>query len=472
MRLPGIKKRKSRRGSSIPFERRLLVLILSSGLFAVVLSMALLWLGRYSLVHKIELTGFAFILWIGLSFKARNTVINSIRVLSNVISSVREEDFSFRAARASTGDALGELAMEINHLAGALKTERMGAVDAEKLLRKVLSEVDDVILAFAPDGRLKLSNRAASGFLGKAQAEIADKTAEELGISNLLEGNSPPVVSRSMGGLDQRWILKRRKFRQGGVPHSLLMISEASEALRAEERQAWQRLVRVLSHEINNSLAPIKSITRTLGKITSNLEMPERLRSDLSMGLEIIAGRTEALNRFLQAYARLAKLPSPSRKPVSLRTLIERVVRLESRLTINIATEGDVIVQVDPDQLDQALINVTRNSVDAVLMKQSLEKPPDAVTISWKVDDSAILILVRDRGTGVLDSSNLFVPFYTTKANGTGLGLVLTRQIIEAHGGRLLIQNRPSGGVEVEIKIPACVHSNFIRLSVTGQDRP
>src|SRR5580765_743239 len=458
-------RKKSKRQSALPFERRLLFSVLATGLPCAILSFILLWTNSYSLDHKIEGTVLSVFLWFALGFAARNRVVNSVRVLSNVIASLKEEDFSFRATRAVSGDALGDLAIEINNLARALEAERLGTMEAENLLRKVLAEAEGVILAFSLDGKLKLFNRAAAAFLGKREGDLVNRSARELGIADLLSGPTSQTISRLSNGIERRWIVRRTHFRQNGVPHHLVMLSEASEALRAEERLAWQRMVRVLSHEINNSLAPIKSVARTLRRILSQNVLPERVHQDFDLGLDVIGTRAEALNRFLQSYAQLSKLPPPTRRTVGLQNMIERVSGLEARLPITVLPGPDISINVDPDQLEQVLINLTKNAIEAVLAKYPVETLPalgsdPAVSVSWNSTSNDLELWVRDRGVGLLDASNLFVPFYTTKETGTGIGLVLCRQIIEAHGGRLTIRNRTdTAGCEVQIMVPACVVS-------------
>src|SRR4029077_2915001 len=220
----------------------------------------------------------------------------------------------------------------------------------------------------------------------------------------------------------------------------------------------------VLSHEINNSLAPIKSVARTLRRILSQNKLPERVHQDFDLGLDVIGTRAEALNRFLQSYAQLSKLPPPTRRVVALQNMVERVSGLEARLAITVLASPDISINVDPDQLEQVLINLAKNAAEAVLAKYPESSPPTsddpAVSINWTAVGNDLELWVCDRGLGLLDASNLFVPFYTTKETGTGIGLVLCRQIIESHGGRLTIQNRANtAGCEVQIMVPACVVS-------------
>jgi nitrogen fixation/metabolism regulation signal transduction histidine kinase len=439
------------------FEVRLLFSVLAAGLPGTVLALVLLWSHSYSPAHKMEATVLLALLWVGLSFSARDKVVQSVRILSNVVASLKEQNFSFRAMQGRRDDALGELALEINELAAAMEAERRGAIEAERLLRKVASEVEAVILAVSPNGEIKLLNRAAAVFFGKREDQILNKTTEELGIQYLVNGPPSETITRFTAGMEKRWVVRRTYFRQQGVPHRLIMLSEVSEALRAAERSAWQRLVRVLSHEINNSLAPIKSIARTLSRL-SEQQIPEAYRENFSHGLEVIGSRADSLNRFLQGYAQLTRIPAISKRTIRLEDLLQRIVSLEHRLAISIAAGPPALVRVDPDQIEQVLINICKNAVDAVLARQGSQLSPASVAISWSVSGKDLQLLVRDNGIGLLDTSNLFVPFYTTKESGTGIGLPLSRQIVEAHGGAFMIRNREdSPGCEVQIKIPQCI---------------
>jgi two-component system nitrogen regulation sensor histidine kinase NtrY len=459
--LPILRGKKSAEDSNrLPrhFEGRLLFSVVIAGAPSLAVSLIFLWNSSFSLDHKLEITAVLLLLWLGLSFSARDHVVNSLRVLSNVLFAVKDEDFSFRATQASPDDALGELALEINNLSRALAEERRGTVETTSLLRTVMAEAGTMIFAFSTDNRLRMVNQTGAQFLGKREEEILHRTAEELEIQNLLKGAAWEVIARQNGGVEKRWIVHRTTFRQRGQPHRLIVLSEASEALRAEERLAWQRLIRVLSHEINNSLAPIRSIARTLGRLSSNMQLPMPLSEDMRHGLEVIHDRADSLGRFLQSYARLARLPQPTRREVALDTLITRAAALESRLAVKVVCGPPVNIFVDPDQLEQALINMIKNAAEAVLLASEKNIGPEAVTVSWTTHGRDVEISVRDEGQGLTETENLFVPFYTTKETGTGIGLPLSRQIVEAHGGTLALKNRSDrSGCEVQIKLPQCI---------------
>lgn len=446
---------------SIRFERRLFVTVLLTGCFGTVLSLLLLWTSSYSLHHKIEVTVVLFVLWLLPTFLVYERTINSLRVLSNVISALGEEDFSFRATQAVPGDALGELAIEINNLARALEEERLGAMQTANLFRNVMAEAGAAIFAFSSERRVRLLNRAAAALLGHDEAVLLHCTAQELGIDDLLDGPSSEIVTRSFLSVERRWFVRRTHFRLYNVQHLLLVMSEASEVLRAEEQVAWQKIVRVLGHEINNSLGPIKSIADTLALTSTRIELPDPFKQNLQRGLGIIAKRSDSLNRFLQSYSKFTKLPRPSPRIINLRTILAEAIAMESRLPITIIPGPSINILVDPDQLTQVFINLLRNAVDAVVDRATHKFEPDAVTVSWRVEGQNLQLWILDRGIGLPDTQNLFVPFYTTKSTGSGIGLVLSRQIIESHGGHLTIQNRKDGqGCEVNIKLPlTCVRN-------------
>jgi signal transduction histidine kinase len=233
------------------------------------------------------------------------------------------------------------------------------------------------------------------------------------------------------------------------VPHHLLVLTDLSRTLREEERLAWQRLIRVLGHELNNSLAPVKSIADSLGTLLSRENLPGDWKEDAQRGLEVISGRVEALGRFTSAYARLARLPSPTLQPVSVGDWVRRVTQLESRVFIEVRPGPEVTVEADADQLDQLLINLVRNAADA-----SAENHGE-VRVGWRKDPGYVEVSVQDEGPGLSNTANLFVPFFTTKPGGSGIGLVLCRQIAEAHGGSLTLENRSDAhGCVARLRLP------------------
>lgn len=419
-----------------PHERRVLQLALLAGLPGIIVSLILLWRDNYS--AKVQWTVGLVVLgsWLITAFVLRERVVRPLQTLSNMLAALREGDYSIRARGAEREDALGLAYLEANLLGETLRTQRLGAMEATALLRTVMADIDVAVFAFDDDERLRLVNSAGERLLGHVAERLLGRTAEQVGLADCLVGESPRTMDVTFPGGAGRWEVRRGSFRQNGRPHTLLVLADVTKALREEELQAWRRLVRVLSHEINNSLAPIKSIA---GSLQTLLDRPVRAgdaEEDIRRGLSVIGGRSEALIRFMSAYARLARLPAPQRVPLDVGTWVRRVAALETRLPVRVEGGPPTTIRADGDQLDQLLINLLRNAVDA-----SLETGGD-VCIRWTRQNGTVSITVEDEGPGLPSSANLFVPFFTTKPQGSGIGLVLSRQIAEAHGGALLLENR------------------------------
>lgn len=414
--------------------RRVLLIALAAAAPAVTVAMLLLWRGDFSL--KLQWTATLFIVLTGtiglVSLYER--VVRPLQTLSNVLGALREGDYSLRARGAGAEDSLGLVYLEANALADTLRGQRLGAMEATGLLRTVMAEIDAAVFAFDEDGTLRLVNRGGERLLSQPPERLLGRSAETLGLKETLEGETPRVLERG-GPESRRWELRRSAFRQDGKTHYLVLLTDVSRTLQTEERQAWQRLIRVLSHEINNSLAPIRSLAGSLRDILSrgSPDAPE----DLRQGLDIIGHRADALGRFMAAYARLARLPRPTRRPMEVEPWLRRVAALEPRLSVSITPASRATIVADADQLDQLLINLVRNAADAVL-----EAGKGGVRLSWRELDATLEVLVEDDGPGIGETPNLFVPFYTTKPGGSGIGLALSRQIAEAHGGTLRLENR------------------------------
>jgi two-component system nitrogen regulation sensor histidine kinase NtrY len=455
----------SKPGSRLRFDQRILLLALAAGLPAALVALVLLWTGDYTPKVQWTLTVFIVGVWTGCSFSVRHRVVLPLQTLSNLLAALRESDFSIRARGASGNDPLGAVMLEVNVLASTLHDQRLGALEAGALLRTVMVEIDVAVFTFDGNQTLRLVNRAGERLLAQAAEQQHGRTAEELGLSTCLAGQSPRIEDVAFPGAVGRWEVRRTTFRQDGRPHQLLVLADVSRPLRDEERQAWQRLIRVIGHEINNSLAPIKSIAGSLESILSRYAGtgPEAVTEsavppfgsdaetieDMKRGLAVIAARSDSLSRFTTAYARLAKLPAPRVDTVNVPALVRRIVGVETRLPIHVATGPDVQIRADPDQLEQLLINLVHNASDAALQTGG------AVTVGWKRDGRSFELWIDDEGSGLTNASNLFVPFFTTKPGGSGIGLVLSRQIAEAHGGTLTLDNRTDHrGCRAYLRLP------------------
>lgn len=431
-------------------DARIAWLALMAGAPGAVIAITLIWTGDFS--PKVEWTVTALVLsvWLGFTLYVREEVIRPLHTISNVLAALREGDFSVRGRLSTGDDALGAAVVEMNELGLTLQAQRLGAVEATALLQRVMEEIDVAIFAFDELKTLRLVNQAGERLLGQPGARMLGLTAEQLAMTDLLTHGSARTIDTSFPGGSGPWEVRRSTFRQGGRPHELIVLADLRRALREEERQAWQRLVRVLGHEINNSLAPIRSIAGSLQDVLKRRPRPDGWEDDVARGLAVIGRRSDALNRFMTSYARLARLPPPELRSVDVGDWIARVVELEKRVPVKLTVGPAMQVQADRDQLEQLLINLVQNAVDAVLENQGSSE----VTVTWRKMGSVLEVLIEDDGPGIANSSNLFVPFFTTKPNGSGIGLVLSRQIAEAHRGQLTLQNRSNAGCVARLTLP------------------
>jgi two-component system nitrogen regulation sensor histidine kinase NtrY len=561
-------KRKPKR-QSISFEARLRIFCTVGALVLLGLSTAVLALLHVTTGPMLATLGILLLVLLLVFAAFIEEAIRPIQTLANVVAALREEDYSFRARGANRDDSVGQLSLEINALADTLQAQRVGALEAVALLRRVIAEMDAPVLAFDQDARLRLLNPAAERVFALLPARDLGKSITDLDLTGLLDEPSEAAVQlelprassgarRSDPSQPQRWMIRRSTFRQRGVPHTLVVLSDVSAALREEERLAWRRLIRVIGHEISNSLTPIKSIagslrSRILPKSTNGSEPTPAaspappptpppqppaitvLQRDLQRGLSVIENRAESLNRFVQAYRQLAQLPAPILKRVPLLPLLERVISLEIRLDVRLLAAPDVDLLADADQIEQLLINLVRNAVESALTCveedpepaaptsttaiQNEPPPPTTVILSEPTPSTTVIlneakrregsavavtspnnddipdkaqrseaprgspsqpmppctpqvtiraieegdlvaIVIEDNGPGLANPDNLFVPLYTTKKSGSGVGLALARQIVEAHGGAIELRNRPNHeGCTAEVRIPLAERS-------------
>jgi len=433
----------------IGHEGRVVLLALLAGFPGCTVALWMLWTADNSSA-KVQWTLTVLIVgaWLGFGLAVRERVVFPLQTLSNLLGALREGDFSVRGRSPRPDDALGEVMREINTLGSTLREQRLGAMEATTLLRTVMREIAVAIFAFDENQRLRLVNRAGERLLAAPAERLLGQTAMELQLDVCLDGPAVTTLQTVFPGGAGRWGVRRTRIREHGLPLELLVISDLTQALSEQELHAWQRLVRVLGHELNNSLTPIKSIAGSLESIVAREPLPDDWRDDMRRGLNVIMSRSDSLSRFIGAYARLAKLPRPQLQPLSVMDCVGRAVSFETRLPVQVESGPNFTIQGDPDQLEQVLINLLRNATDASLTTKG------RVTVGWQ-RDTMLEIWIKDEGPGLSSTANLFVPFFTTKPGGSGIGLVLSRQIAEGHGGALSLENRVDGpGCVARLRLP------------------
>jgi nitrogen fixation/metabolism regulation signal transduction histidine kinase len=433
--------------SRLRYQNRVLLPALVAAGPAWLLVAVLLWQSDEPPALRWTLFAFVSVFFlIGLA-AMRQRVVQPLRSLANMLEALREGDYSMRGRNIDPYDSMGEVMVEVNSLGRTLQDQRLEALEAGALLQKVIADVDIAVFGFDSHLRLRLVNRAGEALLGGTADELRGRRAAELGLERMISEPSGRIVTHVFPGGSGRWEVRRRSFREGGKPSELLVISDLSRALREEERQAWQRLVRVIGHELNSSLAPIKSMAGTLRKLIRREPAPADWRDDANSGLTIIHDRAESLERFMGAYARLARLPPPTRRDTDFSALVGRVASLQAgRVTIDGGPPARP--SIDPDQIEQVLINLLRNGAEAAGER-------GAVHVAWRAEEDRLVVEVVDDGPGLARTDNLWVPFFTTKPGGTGIGLVLSREIVENHGGAITLENRVDGrGCIARVSLP------------------
>lgn len=430
-------------------EDEILALVIAAIAIPTVIALPLIWFHSYELKSKVTLTLAIAVGSGSIALAIRARVMRPLQTLANLTASLRERDYAIRGRPARNDDALGLAMQELSALADQLRAERWQDEEASAGLARVVESLDAAVFAVDDAGVIQLANRTAERLVGKRPLD--GLVAKDVGLAPLLV-DTPRTIELgelALPGGRGTWEVRPSEVRLSGMPHRLIVMTDVQHALRAEERQAWQRLVRVLGHEINNSLGPISSIAETLRTGLTRPKRPSDFDDDLQRGLEVIERRAAALARFMQSYARLVRLPPPKVTRVDVGTWIDRTVALETRIKVANGGGPAIAIPGDPDQLDQMLINLMANAVEAS------NETGGNVRVSWLATDASVIVTIEDEGHGVADTANLFVPFFTTKPQGSGIGLVLARQIVEAHGGTLVVRNRKTGrGAEAVITLP------------------
>jgi nitrogen fixation/metabolism regulation signal transduction histidine kinase len=427
-------------------ERRLFLFALSG----VVPATVLVWIsvaGISSNVVRI-VAAVVFVAWIlVIAAVVRGELLRHIRTVSNLVESARMQDYSMKASGAREPGELGELYQQINSLTDSLKTARQGEQELLSILEKVVSQINVAIIVFDARDRIRLVNRLASALLNAPADKLIGMDRSETPLARLPVAAQPKVVDFRFPGADGRWQVLQHQYRHQGEASHIMFISDLKQVLLDEEISAWQRLIRIVSHEVNNSLTPITSLCQTLTAMLAKLDTENS--ADLREGLSVIAERAKGLQNFISVYTRAARLPEPHKMPFSAGDLATKLKRIFADRALQIVPFPLVTVFGDPVHIEQALINLIKNGLEA----NPVEGPP--VEVSCQLRNGHCEFHVADHGAGIGNPDNLFVPFYTTKAEGTGIGLALCRQIAAKHHGQVSLENRQDGpGAVAKLILP------------------
>ena len=432
-----------------PFEYKLLALLLLAALPGSLGLVALMLMSDISifLTALVALSLLLLIGWCSLTVTHKSEFL--FRTLSNLLEAMSTGDYSLRGRRELSDSALGDLVVQINRLSQTLSEQQLSVKSHQLLVAKIINQIDVAIIAFDEQEQITLANPAAARLLGTTTEQLRGASASALALDTLMAKGNQKLVEWSFAQRSGRFSLHLDHFIEGGRNRRLLFITDVRDILREEERKSWQNLVRVLSHEINNSLTPISSLSQTLSRLVDQSTDIEQDKQDISDSLGIIHERANSLKTFIDSYRQISRLPSPKPMPTPLLPLLEQLPELFAERDIVVDCDSRLSAMIDPVQFEQLLINLVKNADEAMTDNQG------SVCVTARANLGELILTIADQGRGLTNAQNLFVPFYTTKPGGSGIGLVLCRQIVEGHGGDLRLDNRPDGpGCVVTLHVP------------------
>ena len=375
-----------------------------------------------------------------------------LQTLSNLVEAMIDGDYTLRG-RKQSNPAFQDLLNLINQLTDNLHKHKLKAEESQLLLEKVMQQMDALIIATDNRGLLAIMNEAARRGFNFDSDLSKGYQLKDIGMEELLEKEHSGVIKIRRNNIAGEYFLYRDRFYSDNKEHQLYLLTRADKMLREKEREAWQNLLRVLSHELNNSLTPIATFSNTmLRKIKKEKQVSDVEK--FTDGLYVIKERAESLNQFITSYSQLSHLPKANMQPYQWRNKVIQLMSLfedcifEHELSVN--REFDFSIQADPQQLEQVFINLFKNAKES--MSESSSK---VIEVSAQYDDKYLELKIKDNGMGIANPDNLFVPFYTTKKSGSGIGLTLCQQIMQNHNGSIQLNNRANQqGAEVLLQLP------------------
>lgn len=425
--------------------QRSFVLVLLSAVPSFIMIGTLTWLGDYDTLESITIAVLVVVPWLVMVVMHYQLSIRPWRAVVNILLSFKERDYSIRSPAAPLDDVVCIVLSELNAIADSLSLSRSDVIDTQHLLSRILAEVDVAVFLFNQDNEIVLANRYASSLFSVNPESLQGKTLESLGLEFAKYSAPTSLHEHAFPTRKSRWLVKHSSYRQQGQPHQFILLADIGKNLRQEELEAWQKLIRILSHEINNTLTPLKTSVAVMRRTLPRVVQAQEDQEDMIESLDIIDNRIDSLNRLVNDYGQMARLPKPNRQMASITDLCRHVIRSFEQQGVVLMKGDDIRMNIDPAQIEQVVVNLIKNAVEA-------NHDVSRVEVHLSKDENQTRLCIDDFGHGIENMDNVFVPYFTTKPQGSGIGLIISRQIIEAHGGSIRLLNHPDhDGCRVEI---------------------
>jgi two-component system nitrogen regulation sensor histidine kinase NtrY len=434
------------------FSQKIFTLTLAASIPSYFCCLIFLWLIDYSVYAKVLLTTLLSLSVFGFAWLIKKQLQFQFQTLSNLVEAIRGGDFTLRGKKRADNDPLAELTGQINLLSASLNEQRVASEEAYRLLDKTIAHINVAIFAFDANNQIKLANPAAGRLFSCDFLQLLGQSADELALTQFFTNEQTQLLEHTFPAGSGRWQIRLDSYRDKGIQGKLLFINDLKTVLREEELKAWKNLIKVISHEVNNSLYPISSMSQTLSKLVNREPLADDWKEDVSEGLSVIGERANNLTDFIKRYAKVAKLPEPHKQIFSMSQLIAHTAIIKSNpqdIIIDENSNQDMELFADQSMIEQVMINLLKNALEAGA----------PIELSWGENKQSQWLVILDHGAGIKNSANLFVPFYSTKPTGSGIGLVLCQQILDKHQGTLTLENSERAGCSVKVTLPNALYN-------------